>query len=242
MNALVQFEIHGRLFRCVAADNDLWVSQRTIGELIQTTSQNVVQHLRDLSSTGASPVQRILRIESIEGSRRIARNIKHFNLATAAAVAVRARRFEEHSALLCVAEKHGVALPEIRVTQVKERSFGDLLLGVFANVTPVEMQRRVGLYRIDFVLPELNLAIEYDEDHHETPSRCRADEERQTEIEMISGFEFLRVRQGDEIRGINEILLRLLVVRGAVADDMLMVDLASPELGNQQHLRTAVRD
>jgi hypothetical protein len=80
MNALVQFEIHGRLFRCVAIDNDLWVSQRTIGELIQTTSQNVVQHLRDLSSTGASPVQRILRIESIEGSRRIARNIKHLNL------------------------------------------------------------------------------------------------------------------------------------------------------------------
>jgi very-short-patch-repair endonuclease len=197
----------------MAADDDLWLSQRTISELLRTTPQNVVLHLRDMSKTDANPVQRSIRLASIEGTRRIVRSIKHFNLATAASVAVRARRFEEHSALLRIAADRGVAVPEVRVSPVKERRFSELVLGIFADVTEVETQRRVGAYRIDFVLPEIDLAIEYDEDHHDSPARRRADQARQAAIETTTRLRFLRVKQGDEIRGINAILLRLLSVR-----------------------------
>jgi very-short-patch-repair endonuclease len=184
----------------MAADDDLWLSQRTISELLRTTPQNVVLHLRDMSKTDANPVQRSIRLASIEGTRRIVRSIKHFNLA-------------EHSALLRIAADRGVAVPEVRVSPVKERRFSELVLGIFADVTEVETQRRVGAYRIDFVLPEIDLAIEYDEDHHDSPARRRADQARQAAIETTTRLRFLRVKQGDEIRGINAILLRLLSVR-----------------------------
>ena len=51
-----------------------------------------------------------------------------------------------------------------------------------------------GKYRIDWYIPELRLAVEFDEAHHETPSSIKRDAARQTEIEAALGCRFLRYK------------------------------------------------
>lgn len=49
-----------------------------------------------------------------------------------------------------------------------------------------------GKYKIDWYIPELQLAIEFDEAHHSTPANQEADKARQQEIEKVLGCRFLR--------------------------------------------------
>jgi len=51
-----------------------------------------------------------------------------------------------------------------------------------------------GKYRIDWYIPELRLAVEFDEAHHETPSIIKRDAARQAEIEAALGCRFLRYK------------------------------------------------
>lgn len=197
----------------VSMDGDLWFSHATIATLLQTTTQNVVIHIRDLRLTDAGPVEREIPITKVEGARVVRRSLRHVSLATALAIALRARRFAEHRSLTLLAEKHGIQVSEIRINAVKERDFGQMLEGILEGVTRVDRQYRVGRYRIDFFVSELNLAVEYDESHHQSPTRVSADAKRQIEIAQRAGFEFLRVRQGAEISGLNEILKCLLHAR-----------------------------
>lgn len=49
-------------------------------------------------------------------------------------------------------------------------------------------------YLVDFTIPELNLAIEYDEKHHSIDKQQqKRDKERQKYIEEVTGFHFIRV-------------------------------------------------
>lgn len=51
-----------------------------------------------------------------------------------------------------------------------------------------------GKYRIDWYIPELRLAVEFDEAHHETPSIIKRDAARQAEIEAALNCRFLRYK------------------------------------------------
>ncbi|MBE7691143.1 antA/AntB antirepressor family protein [Tenacibaculum piscium] len=52
-----------------------------------------------------------------------------------------------------------------------------------------------GEYRIDWYIPELNLAVEFDENHHLNSENKRLDEIRQNRIEAELGCKFLRYKQ-----------------------------------------------
>ena len=52
-----------------------------------------------------------------------------------------------------------------------------------------------GRYRIDWYVPELRLAIEFDEAYHTSPANAAADAARQSEIEAALGCRFLRYSQ-----------------------------------------------
>ena len=52
-----------------------------------------------------------------------------------------------------------------------------------------------GKYKIDWYVPELRLAIEFDEVHHTRPQNSAADAARQAEIEAALGCRFLRYSQ-----------------------------------------------
>lgn len=66
-------------------------------------------------------------------------------------------------------------------------------------------QHYVSGYRIDFFLPEYNLAIEYDEDHHK--SRTREDKIRERKIKKEIGCDFIRCSYKDSnIKNLMKIL------------------------------------
>ena len=86
----------------------------------------------------------------------------------------------------------------------KEYIFSEML----EQVTGLEWfeQYRVfsGRYRIDYYNPEYNIAVEYDEEHHDYNKG--SDIFRQKEIEKELGCHFFRVKEDEELQGINKII------------------------------------
>lgn len=84
----------------------------------------------------------------------------------------------------------------------KESRFGDLLSSAFPTVD-IKTQHTVGRYRIDFYMPEHDLAIEYDEHFHKFQQD--ADRDREDYISTRIKCDFIRVNEGDEGSAIIEI-------------------------------------
>jgi len=93
-----------------------------------------------------------------------------------------------------------IQIPRTRKELLFEINLNELLDGI----TTVIPQYPVLNYRIDFYLPELNIAIEYDEKHHN--SNKKSDNERQKEIEKILKCDFIRVGEYCEQIAINQLL------------------------------------
>lgn len=88
----------------------------------------------------------------------------------------------------------------------KETRFGDLLRSAFPLVK-IDVQHAVGRYRIDFYMPEHDLAIEYDEEFHK--SQQEADRDRGGYIATLIHCDFIRVPEGEEGAAIIEIFKRI---------------------------------
>lgn len=96
-----------------------------------------------------------------------------------------------------------------------EHCFGELLGEVFRGLFSfVPQYYCCDRYRIDFYCKELNLAVEYDEEHHN--SSTKEDVERQSDIENELSCVFIRVKKGKEITGINKIVEH--VVKNRIVD------------------------
>lgn len=77
-----------------------------------------------------------------------------------------------------------------------EISFGDKLKNTLKPLNiKVETQKPMfdGKYRIDFYLPEFNLAIEYDEKQHQQKENKIKDRQREEEIKEVLGCKFIRL-------------------------------------------------
>lgn len=70
-------------------------------------------------------------------------------------------------------------------------------------------QVALGDYRVDFFFPRLGLVIEFDEKHHNNPVNKKLDERRQKEIQETFGYTFLRIAEGEELLGLNKILIMI---------------------------------
>ena len=87
----------------------------------------------------------------------------------------------------------------------------NVLIGFLEGIAQIEVQFPVARYRIDFYLPEYCFAIEYDENHHGHPNQLESDSTREIEIRTyIPNIEFIRVREGSEIGGINRVIRKIL--------------------------------
>jgi phage anti-repressor protein/very-short-patch-repair endonuclease len=94
--------------------------------------------------------------------------------------------------------------PKTRKELLFEININEILQGI----TKIIPQYQVLNYRIDFYLPEINLAIEYDEKAHE--SKTISDNKRELEIKKEHKFiKFIRVKEGEENVGLNMILKEL---------------------------------
>lgn len=67
-------------------------------------------------------------------------------------------------------------------------------------------------YRLDFYLPDFNIAIEYDEKEHEYPHQKQKDIERQKNVENILGCKFIRIKYtesvGESLARVIDIILK----------------------------------
>lgn len=63
-------------------DDDIWVSQKNLAKLYQTSSQNITMHIKNIYSDGElmeNPTcKEFLQVQN-EGRRQIERLIKHYN-------------------------------------------------------------------------------------------------------------------------------------------------------------------
>ena len=103
--------------------------------------------------------------------------------------------FKEYS------EKYG-AERVVFISQRAEITFGKYLSGLNLEVIP---QFKVMDYRIDFYIPLIDLAIEFDEDYHNRASQKVKDCKRQSIIENKLGCTFIRVSENNPGQGIYEI-------------------------------------
>lgn len=78
----------------------------------------------------------------------------------------------------------------------KEFSFGeDIVLKLFAGYTVIpQFSVSNGKYLLDWYVPELKLAIEFDDRYHDLAHQSKKDAERQEEIEALLGCRFLRYK------------------------------------------------
>jgi phage anti-repressor protein/very-short-patch-repair endonuclease len=86
----------------------------------------------------------------------------------------------------------------------KELLFEINLIELLDGVTKIIPQYSVLDYRIDFYLPDLKIAIEYDEKHHN--SKKKQDEDRQKQIQEVLKCDFIRVDEYFELKAINELI------------------------------------
>jgi hypothetical protein len=74
--------------------NTVWLSQRQIAELYQTTPQNITQHLARIYDEGelrqTATCKAFLQVQ-IEGTRQVERSVLHYDLSTILAVGYRVR-------------------------------------------------------------------------------------------------------------------------------------------------------
>jgi very-short-patch-repair endonuclease len=95
--------------------------------------------------------------------------------------------------------------PLLKFTRKEEAFYQQLqefILGLNLNVI-IETQYLVYNYKIDFYLLEYNLAVEYDEHYHN--SQADRDQIRQSEIEAKLNCTFLRIEEGQEIKGLGQL-------------------------------------
>ena len=90
----------------------------------------------------------------------------------------------------------------------KELLFEIALNDILAGIVKVIPQYSVLKYKVDFYLPEINVAIEYDETHH--GYNYKVDKKREQEIIKKIGCCFIRVDENDEYAAINKIIIKIL--------------------------------
>jgi len=73
---------HGSINVTVEQDN-VWLSQRQMGELFETSPENILMHLRNIyreNELGEEATAKNFLVVQTEGSRKVRRQVKHYNL------------------------------------------------------------------------------------------------------------------------------------------------------------------
>jgi very-short-patch-repair endonuclease len=208
---------NGKTISFILLDGRVWFSQASLARLFSKTKANISLHLKDISERASSiEINRDFRVGKLEGRRNIVRVITHYSLEAAHMIALRSQHWDEHNWLMELAREFDAQRTEFRVVPIKERDFRELIETLLHGIVKVECQYAVGMYSIDFYLPELGLAIEYDESHHARPQSMVADKNREKAIrQAMPNIQFIRVQERRELVGINEVL-RILVKKSGL--------------------------
>lgn len=89
-----------------------------------------------------------------------------------------------------------------------ETSFGKMLIEALKEINlDIIPQYNVDGYRIDFYIPKLNIAVEYDEEQHFSKTNIKKDLDRQKYIENKIGAKFIRCDYRDsDIKNVMKVI------------------------------------
>jgi very-short-patch-repair endonuclease len=188
----------------VKTNNNLWISQKSMAKILDKTTQDICQHLKDLHKhIGNVNNKKIFSIQQKEGNRNVLRQIKHYDIETFFNLATKIKNVSIVKEFLDIIKTfHPV---KFRFS-TKEYIFKDILDKTFKGVEEFIYQYKINDYIIDFYFPHIHLAIEYDEKHHNYYVNKNADIKRQNILEHDLGCKFIRVKEGCEFEGLNKIL------------------------------------
>jgi len=202
-----EISFRNRKVSIVIAESDLWMSQKSIATYFDTTVANANIHISKIGEyLNISNCTKAISITQNEGGREITREIQHYNFEVIHAVGIRSSRFDEINMLVDQAIHFDILKPSYRIIPVKERDFWEILSSLLKGITKIIPQYKIMEYFIDFYIPEYDLAIEYDEKHHDNSSNVLKDAERQSKIENEMNIKFVRVHEGMELTGLNEVM------------------------------------
>lgn len=195
----------------VITESDLWMSQKSIADLFDTTRQNISLHIANIGEYfNISNCTKAISTIQNEGTRDVSREIQHYNFEVIHAVGIRSNRFDEINTLVDIASHSNILKASYRIIPVKERDFGELLSSILRGITRIIPQYKIMEYFVDFYIPEYDLAVEYDEKHHNKPSNVLNDAERQSKIENEMDIEFIRIHEGMELTGLNKVMKHII--------------------------------
>jgi very-short-patch-repair endonuclease len=183
----------------------VWMTQKAIAELFQKRVNTINEHIKYiLKHLEGQNCLKYYTIVKKEGTRKIKREILHYNLDVIFNIAIRGQFFEEFNKLINFANANDVITEFLVFVPIKERKFGNMLKSTLDGVVDIYTQFKVEKYIVDFYISEVGLVIEYDEKHHK--KQIDEDEERQKFIEEKLGVEFIRVNEGEELYGLNRVI------------------------------------
>ena len=188
----------------IKVDGGIWFTQRTMSEILGIKSHTVNWHLKEIEKIDNSFEIKEIKVIRKEGERIITRNLKHYSLESLFDISMRCNRLASFNNIMKEIEKNCEVNLDFKVRPIKERNFQGILKESLEGILDFECQYRVDNYSVDFYFPKLNLCVEYDETHHKYTKDGDIFRERHI-IELI-GCNFLRVNEGEELQGLNQIL------------------------------------
>jgi hypothetical protein len=147
------------------ADETVWLSQKAIADLFQTTKQNVSQHLQAIYEEGElrpeATVKKYLTVQT-EGSREVSRTVDHYNLDAILAVGYRVRSHRGTQFRIWATERlreyliKGFAMDDARL---KRAGGGNYFEELLARIRDIRSSERVFWRK---VLDIYSTSIDYD--------------------------------------------------------------------------------
>lgn len=194
----------------IDASNSIWLTQLQIANLFGKTKQNICIHIRSLSLGKSFQTNNVKQFRKVSAdNKRYLTN--HYSLEVISNIAFRTGLFERYVEFYdwC---KRIIRLPNnIYIQKRKEYYFKDLLLSSLKDICRVYSQYSLGKYFLDYFIPEYNLVIEYDENHHKIQHNKYIDIARETKItNLLPKATIIRVTENMEIEGLNNILKHII--------------------------------
>lgn len=92
------------------------------------------------------------------------------------------------------------------VAESPESEFGKILKGSLEGIVTVREQVMISDYRVDFLLPEYGVVVEYDEERHGTSLQKKKDNARDNNLTAL-GYVVVRVKKKEPVaKGLNRVL------------------------------------
>lgn len=163
----------------------VWLTQRQMGELFDTTPENVLMHLKNIFADGEldepATAKDFLAVQ-IEGKRQVQRNLKHYNLDAIISVGYRVNskrgvRFRQWATRVLRDQlSQGYSLNAARLAErglAEAQQAIDLLAHTLENQTLVNEAGREVVALITGYAKTWRLLLQYDEDGLALPTSCQ---------------------------------------------------------------------